>query len=66
MVLFLPPIWITRLGSEAVGLPLIYGVPLSLAASFLPILLLGASVTLTWPRWGSISDVSTVLARLGA
>lgn len=39
VVLFLPPIWITRQVSEWAGLPLRIGVPLSLAASALPVLL---------------------------
>ena len=41
VLLFLPPIWITRGVSEAVGLPLTLGVPISLALSFLPLVLLG-------------------------
>ena len=40
VVLFLPPIWITRGLSESADLSLTVGVPLSLAASFLPLLLL--------------------------
>lgn len=39
--LFLPPIWITRGLTEAAGLPLIHGVPISLALSTLPLLLFG-------------------------
>lgn len=41
VVLFLPPIWITWGASVAVGLPLVQGVPLSLALSALPLYLLG-------------------------
>lgn len=41
VVLFLPPIWITRGVSEAIGLPLACGVPISLALSCLPPLLFG-------------------------
>ena len=56
MVLFLPPIWVTRGVSEAVGLPLTYGVPVSLAASFLPILLLGRRRDAKPPPSASGSD----------
>ena len=39
--LFLPPIWMTRGASVAIGLPLAYGVPASVALSTLPLFLLG-------------------------
>lgn len=40
---FLPPIWATRGLTEAAGLPLLCGVPVSLALSTLPVALLGRS-----------------------
>ena len=45
VVLFLPPIWITRGLSEAAGVPLIHGVPLSLIISALPIFMFGRRFT---------------------
>lgn len=39
VVLFLPPIWITRGITEAANLPLTIGVPASLLLSFLPLFL---------------------------
>lgn len=41
LVLFLPPIWATQALSEAAGLPLVQGVPFSLAVSVLPVAIFG-------------------------
>ena len=57
VLLFLPPIWITRGVSEAIGLPLTLGVPISLAISFLPLALIGRRVAAP-PRGQQNSDGS--------
>lgn len=56
VALFLPPIWITRGLSEAVGLPLARGVPISLAVSVLPLLIFGRVAI---PSAGAASATST-------
>ncbi|GMH52131.1 hypothetical protein TrST_g4231 [Triparma strigata] len=45
VALFLPPIWVTRGGSELIGLPLSFGVPLSLVLSIVPVIALGRGET---------------------